>query len=375
VPEQQAEVVDETIAEEEPAQQVEIDETIEEEVPEQQAEVVDETIAEEESAQQVEIDETIEEEVPELQAESVEADQQEQPAMQVEAAETVQVAEPYQQMEVVETAQAEAPDQQMDVVETVQAEAPIQQEEIAKPVQAKAAPPAQKTKPAPQKKPAAKKVPAAEKAVAVKEPPAAKAPASKKKTPAKQAKAGAAKQGAADKEQTMDQLPVLVVDSDSKSRRTFKEILSAWKMKPTAVNGGQAALAALRRASDTDMPYAMILIDVETQEVGNYNLIEMIQQTPKIAGARIIVITDKNSPMDEKRLKELKISACLTKPVSPSSLLETIQSVLGIKAASPERGAKQAFNLADTVTRLKTFKPTFNVNEEEEEQPPDPTLP
>lgn len=46
-------------------------------------------------------------------------------------------------------------------------------------------------------------------------------------------------------------LPVLVVDDNSTNRSILEEMLMGWQMKPTSVDSGKAALAAMERATET----------------------------------------------------------------------------------------------------------------------------
>src|SRR5712691_962619 len=50
-------------------------------------------------------------------------------------------------------------------------------------------------------------------------------------------------------------LPVLIVDDNATNRRILEEQLTSWGMRPTMVDGGQAALAVLHRAGQQGMPF------------------------------------------------------------------------------------------------------------------------
>ena len=56
-------------------------------------------------------------------------------------------------------------------------------------------------------------------------------------------------------------LPVLVVDDNATNRRILREVVAAWGMRPREVDGGAAALAALKDAAATGEPFALVLLD------------------------------------------------------------------------------------------------------------------
>jgi hypothetical protein len=84
------------------------------------------------------------------------------------------------------------------------------------------------------------------------------------------------------------QLPVLVVDDNAVNRRILHDMLAHWQMRPTAVEGGEAALAALARAND----YGYALPMLSSTDVSR----------------------------DAARCRELGIPIYLTKPIIQSDL-------------------------------------------------------
>jgi len=140
---------------------------------------------------------------------------------------------------------------------------------------------------------------------------------------------------AADLSQMQD-LPVLVVDDNATNRRILEEMLRQWKMKPTLVDSGKAALAALWQASLTEAPFPLILLDAVMPEMDGFTLAERIRQSPELAGAKIILLTSAGQRGDGARCRELGIAGYLMKPLKQSELLDTMLTVL-----SPVPEAKQ----------------------------------
>ena len=58
-------------------------------------------------------------------------------------------------------------------------------------------------------------------------------------------------------------LDVLVVDDNATNRRILEEMLTAWGMRPDAVEGGEAAMGALERALAAGKPFPLAIIDFQ----------------------------------------------------------------------------------------------------------------
>jgi two-component system, sensor histidine kinase and response regulator len=122
----------------------------------------------------------------------------------------------------------------------------------------------------------------------------------------------------------LEGLHVLIVDDNATNRLILTEVLTNWGMRPTAVDGARAALAALRNASDRGEPYPMVLIDGMMPEMDGFDLAARIRQEPAIADVRLVLLTSAGEPDDTARCRDLVISFCLTKPVRQSELFDAL---------------------------------------------------
>ena len=84
-------------------------------------------------------------------------------------------------------------------------------------------------------------------------------------------------------------LPVLVVDDNATNRRILEELLGNWGMRPTAVDGGPAALAALAKAHQAVAPFALILLDAQMPGMDGFTLAGDIRQHPEVSGTMSLV--------------------------------------------------------------------------------------
>ncbi|HET7291566.1 MAG TPA: response regulator [Vicinamibacteria bacterium] len=141
-------------------------------------------------------------------------------------------------------------------------------------------------------------------------------------------------------------LRVLVVDDNATNRRILHEMLTHWRMRPTTVSAGRAALEEMERAARKGKPYPLVLLDCQMPEMDGFALAEQIHRRPRLAGASIMMLTSGPRPGDRTRCVALGVSAYLTKPIKQSDLLDTVMGVLGGRStkaparARPGRGRR-----------------------------------
>src|SRR5262249_13960484 len=96
-----------------------------------------------------------------------------------------------------------------------------------------------------------------------------------------------------------------------------------------AVEGGDAALAALGEAQAAGEPFDLALVDVQMPHMDGFDLCALIQRDLDISATSLILLTSSGLRGDAARCRDLGIAGYLTKPVRASDLLEAIQAVLG----------------------------------------------
>src|SRR5207244_2652189 len=98
--------------------------------------------------------------------------------------------------------------------------------------------------------------------------------------------------------QNLQDLPVLVIDDNTTNRRILEEMLTHWRMKPTAVSSGEAALVAMKQAVDSGEPFLLVLLDNRMPGMDGFTLADRIKESPELAGATIMMLTSDNQPGD-----------------------------------------------------------------------------
>jgi PAS domain S-box-containing protein len=140
----------------------------------------------------------------------------------------------------------------------------------------------------------------------------------------------------------LERLPVLVVDDNATSRRILVEMLDHWRMKPTAVESAEAAiqlLSAAPPASEDGNPFPLVLLDARMPGTDGFALAGQVKRNRRLRSSAIIMMTlaGLEGRRDAAHCKKLGISACVTKPVRQSDLLDAILKALVLRPAKKPR--------------------------------------
>jgi len=134
-------------------------------------------------------------------------------------------------------------------------------------------------------------------------------------------------------------LRILVVDDNATSRGVLHTQLAAWQCRPTAVETGAAALAALREATADEDPFGLALIDHDMPDMDGEALARAIHGDPTLRQTPLILLRSPGWREGAGRLQPLGLTANLTKPVRQSCLFDAIARVIaGTPAQPPQRG-------------------------------------
>ena len=119
-------------------------------------------------------------------------------------------------------------------------------------------------------------------------------------------------------------LPVLVVDDNAVNRRVFVRAPDRWRMKPHAVAGGAAALAALADASRRGHPFALVLLDANMPEMDGFAVAEQMAAHPELGGTTIMMLTSSASSATRPAAASSGSQAYLTKPIRHADLFDAL---------------------------------------------------
>ena len=136
--------------------------------------------------------------------------------------------------------------------------------------------------------------------------------------------------------QQLEGLRALVVDDNAMARDITAALALEMGLKVDIASSGEAAVKAAAEASRGGKPYELLLVDWKMPGISGVEALRQLQEQ-RIEHARASIMVTayaRDEVMESARAAGVELQAVLTKPVTPSTLLETIGEVLAPKAKS-----------------------------------------
>ncbi len=145
---------------------------------------------------------------------------------------------------------------------------------------------------------------------------------------------------------SLEGLPVLVVDDNTTNLAILHEMLSRWRMRPSAVSDGATALAAL---AGSPHGFPLVLLDAVMPGMDGFAVARKIRADARLGGATIMMLSSGDQPGDAAQCRALGITTYLQKPIKQSELLDAIVVTLGRAAGMPPALPAGRVNAAATI--------------------------
>jgi CheY-like chemotaxis protein/HPt (histidine-containing phosphotransfer) domain-containing protein len=149
---------------------------------------------------------------------------------------------------------------------------------------------------------------------------------------------------------------VLLVDDNRVNRLLLKSMLDSWGYESAEVEGGAAALAALRQAAHEGVPFEVALMDMNMPEMDGETLGRIVHSDPLIASTHCVMVTSRAMRGDAERIRKAGFDAYLTKPVKEEHISRCI-AALRARGVGPGQGGAGQGAIITRHTLEESMKP------------------
>ncbi|MEI6680830.1 MAG: response regulator, partial [Mariniphaga sp.] len=154
--------------------------------------------------------------------------------------------------------------------------------------------------------------------------------------------------------QDVSGLRILVVDDNASAREILQSILGSLKFDATAVSSGGEAIGELEQAHLEHKPYALVLMDWMMPGMDGVETIKRIRADIHLAKIPAFVMVTAYSREELMvRADGVQIDGVLVKPVSPSTLLDSILNALGKDVGKQARKQEKLANYKEAAERVR----------------------
>jgi PAS domain S-box-containing protein len=147
---------------------------------------------------------------------------------------------------------------------------------------------------------------------------------------------------------------VLVVDDNASAREILSGMARSFGLEVDVAQSGSLALHMLADAEHKVLPYDLVLMDWRMPGMDGMEAVSKMQSASLMRTPSVIMITafGREEAREEAERQGIQLPVVLTKPVTPSSLLEAVGVVLDRDTQSNTRAGERTQENASTVASL-----------------------
>jgi signal transduction histidine kinase/CheY-like chemotaxis protein len=137
---------------------------------------------------------------------------------------------------------------------------------------------------------------------------------------------------------------VLIVDDNECARELLREMTASLGMRPSAVGDGEAGLRAVIDADRRDEPCDLLLLDWRMPGMDGVEFVQRLAASDlrhPLPTVLMLTAYSRDEVLRRLELDRLEVSSTLSKPVTPSTLLDSCMEALGRPRPRHSRGARR----------------------------------
>jgi len=151
-------------------------------------------------------------------------------------------------------------------------------------------------------------------------------------------------------------LNVLVVDDNATSREILTDMLASFGYQVDQAGSGESAVALLECADEQD-PYQLVLMDWKMPGMDGLDTTRAIQDSAAISNIpTVIMVTAYGREEAQHAAEDIELAGYLTKPVTPSSLLDAIMVGMGKEVVSEGHSSGRQEHVSNAIKNLRGAK-------------------
>ncbi|PCI80785.1 MAG: hypothetical protein COB20_02715 [SAR86 cluster bacterium] len=155
----------------------------------------------------------------------------------------------------------------------------------------------------------------------------------------------------------IDLFNVLVVDDNASAREILITLLGSLKFNATGASNGADAISSIVNADQNKQGFDLVLMDWKMPAMNGVETIQRLRDNyslSKMPAMMLVTAYNKYELLDE--LTDIEYKGILSKPISASSLFDTIMTSFGHKIAASSRSNMREEHYREYITHLRGAK-------------------